>query len=55
MTPLHETAPETPLSPPPKSALRRGSFHAVFFVTAVDTQSRPRAAIDTGSPLPITR
>jgi len=66
MTPLHDMHMETPLSPLPNRPL--GAVHsAPFFLhvrrcesdprrfAASQGQSRPRAAIDTGSPLPITR
>ena len=53
MIPLHESVLETPLSPLPQSARDVASVPRRFF--SPDGQSRPRDAIDTGSPLPITR
>ena len=63
MTPLHDRHLETPLSPLTNRPHGVVHYHAVFLVSEPrrrlpgdwQAQSRPRAAIDTGSPVPITR
>ena len=46
LTPLQDRHPETPLSPFPQSAPRRGAYHAVFFMCGCRSEQAARSHRD---------